>query len=289
MRLLSFHADNTEQFGAIVDGRVVSLSERMPEYATLRQVLEAGALVRAQDIAASSSADYHLKEIKFRPPITQPGKIVCISGNYAGSIDDTRHAGGIRSYPGVVLRTPETLVGHLEPLLKPPESDQYDYEGNIVLIIGREGRRIPQTQALAHIAGITLMNQGAVRDWSQRGGCDATAAKNFEKSGAMGPWLVTADELSAGANLQLTTRVNGEIRQHAETANMHFPFDQLISYLSIFLRLRPGDVIATGTPSGAGIQLNPPQFLQPGDRVAVEVPDIGTLENTVEAEVLADA
>ena len=284
MRLLSFQADNAEQFGAIIDGRVVSLSDRMPEYATLDHVLAAGALVRAQDIAASSSADYGLKEIHYRPPVTNPGKIICIGANYGTA--KAEHAVDRRpdEHPGIHLRTRESLVGHLEPILKPLETNEFDYAGEIALIIGREGRRIPRADALAHIAGITLMNGGCVSDWIGPGRRHITQSTNFERSGAMGPWLVTADECPPGASLNLVTRVNGEVRQDDETSRLHFPFDYLVSYLSTFLHLRPGDVISTGTPAGTGAQRDPAKFLVANDRVEIEVPEVGVLENRVEVE-----
>ncbi len=289
MRLLSFQADSAEQFGAIIDGRVVSLSERMPEYATLDHVLAAGALVRAQDIAASSSADYGLKDIGYRPPVTNPGKIICICDNFAppndadaGQPEDS----GTDAHPRVHLRTRESLVGHLEPILKPPESDAFDYAGEIALIIGREGRRIPRADALAHVAGITLMNEGCAQDWMGPGRRHVAQGANFERSGSLGPWLVTADECSLDASLHLVTRVNGDVRQDDETSHLRFPFDYLVSYLSTFLRLQPGDVIATGTPAGTGAQLDPERFLTADDRVEVEVPEVGVLENRVQVENL---
>ncbi len=289
MRLLSFQADSAEQFGAIIDGRVVSLSERMPEYATLNHVLAAGALVRAQDIAASSSADYGLKDIRYRPPVTNPGKIICIRDNFAPSDDadaEQPEESGADAHPRVHLRTRESLVGHLEPILKPPETNEFDYAGEIALIIGRVGRRIPRADALAHVAGITLMNEGCAQDWMGPGRRHVAQGANFERSGSMGPWLVTADEYSLDAPLHLVTRVNGDVRQDDETSRLRFPFDYLVSYLSTFLRLQPGDVIATGTPGGSGAQLDPARFLTADDRIEVEVPEVGVLENKVQLETL---
>ena len=284
MRLLSFNADNSEQFGAIVDERVVSLSERMPEYATLRHVLEAGALVRAVDIAASSSADYALKDVRVRPPITSPGKILCVERNYRAGDAAAAADAEPEQFPSVFLRTPETLVGHREPLLKPLESDEYDYAGAIALIIGREGRRIPREQALGHVAGLTLVNDGSVRDWMRHGRCNVTQGKNFERSGAMGPWLVTTDDCSPADDLHLLTRINGELRQEGRTASLRFPFAYLISYLSTFVRLRPGDVVVTGTPPGYGASMQPARFLAPGDQVSIAADGIGILENPVTDE-----
>ena len=171
--------------------------------------------------------------------------------------------------------------------MKPFESDQLDYEGEIVLIIGREGRRIPEHQAHEYIAGLTLMNEGSVRDWLRHAKFNVTQGKNFEHSGALGPWLVTADELDPRGEFRLRTIVNGETRQDDTTANLMFPFRYLVHYLSTFYRLKPGDVIATGTPNGSGARLDPPRYLAAGDVVEVTVEEIGTLRNTVVAETEA--
>ena len=179
------------------------------------------------------------------------------------------------------MRTPGSLVGHLEPIWNPPESKQLDYEGEIVLVIGKAGRRIAAADAWQHVAGLTLMNEGSVRDWLRHSKFNVTPGKNFERSGSLGPWLVTADELAPGAELHLMTRVNGELRQDDTTANLIFPFARLIEYLSSFMRLTPGDLIATGTPTGAGARFDPPKYLRGGDTVEVHVPEIGTLRNVV--------
>jgi 5-carboxymethyl-2-hydroxymuconate isomerase len=176
-------------------------------------------------------------------------------------------------------------VGHLEPILNPPESEQLDYEGEIVIVIGKAGRRIAESDAWSHVAGLTLMNEGSVRDWLRHSKFNVTPGKNFERSGSIGPWMVTADEFAAGAVLHLTTHVNGELRQDDTTANLIFPFARLIAYLSSFMRLVPGDLIATGTPTGAGARFDPPKYLRGGDIVEVHVPEIGTLRNTVIDEV----
>ncbi len=182
------------------------------------------------------------------------------------------------------MRTRESLTGHNQPLMDPPESDQLDYEGEIVIVIGKEGRRIPEKKAHEYIAGLTIMNEGSLRDFLRHAKFNVTQGKNFEKSGALGPWLVTPDELDPMGELRVMTRVNGEERQNDTTANLMFPFRYLISYLSTFYRLKPGDVIATGTPLGAGARFDPPKYLKEGDVVEVEVPGIGTLRNPVATE-----
>ncbi|MDH3644421.1 MAG: fumarylacetoacetate hydrolase family protein, partial [Gammaproteobacteria bacterium] len=182
--------------------------------------------------------------------------------------------------------TRESLVGHLQPILRPPESEQLDYEGEIVMVIGKAGRRIPADQSRDHVAGLTIMNEGSVRDWLRHSKFNVTQGKNFEKSGSLGPWMVSVDEFEGFDALHVTTTVNGEVRQDDGTDNLMFSFERLISYLSTFMRLQPGDLISTGTPTGAGARFDPPKFLKPGDVVEVEVPGIGKLSNPVEDEAL---
>ena len=153
-------------------------------------------------------------------------------------------------------------------------------------VIGKEGLRIPEDKSHEHIAGLTIMNEGSLRDFLRHAKFNVTQGKNFENSGALGPWMVTPDELDPMSELQVMTRVNGEERQNDVTANLMFPFRYLISYLSTFYRLKPGDIIATGTPNGAGARFDPPKYLKDGDVVEVEVPGIGTLHNEVATEVV---
>ena len=179
------------------------------------------------------------------------------------------------------MRTRESLVGHNEPLVRPPESNQLDYEGEIAIVIGREGRRIPEQEASAYIAGLSLLNEGSIRDWLRHAKFNVTQGKNFEKSGSLGPWMVTADEFNDYTNLSIGTHVNGQQRQSDTTANLLFPFRYLISYLSTFMRLKPGDIISTGTPNGAGARFEPPKYLEPGDVVEIDSPTIGLLRNGI--------
>jgi 5-carboxymethyl-2-hydroxymuconate isomerase len=282
VRLLSFRAGNRDRYGVVTAGGVVELSSRLGRNSpTLKAFVERG--LRPMPVHAPGDADYSLEEIEFLPPIRRPGKIVCIGVNYGNRNAEYRDTAAAR-YPSVFMRTAESLVGHGRPILRPPESEQLDYEGEIVLVIGKAGRRIPRESALGHVAGLSLMNEGSVRDWLRHAKFNVTQGKNFAASGSFGPWIVTADELDPAADLHLTTRVNDELRQDDTTANLIFPFDYLISYLSTFMPLRPGDVIATGTPTGAGARFDPPKYLQDGDVVAVTVPGIGTLENRVADE-----
>ena len=290
MRLASFRGGAGPSYGVCVDGGVVDLGRRLGAgRRTLRELLVAndrrpGVLDEVEALAAASGPDAGPDDIRYLPTVPDAQKIICIGVNYRDR--DAEYADGQRpaGYPSVFMRTRESLVGHRQPLIKPPESAQLDYEGEIVLVMGRGGRRIPAGIAWDHVAGLTLMNDGSVRDWLRHGKFNVTQGKNFEGSGALGPWMVTTDELAEGEALHLTTRVNGELRQRDSTANLRFGFAYLISYLSTFLRLKPGDLIATGTPAGAGVRFDPPRYLQAGDVVEVSVAQIGTLSNAVEDE-----
>ncbi|HWM27867.1 MAG TPA: fumarylacetoacetate hydrolase family protein [Woeseiaceae bacterium] len=284
MKLASFRRDGKETFGAVVDGGLVDLGPHLPACPDLGAVLKAGALVKLGSVVRGKRPDYAFDEVEFLPTLTRPEKIVCIGVNYADRNAEYKDGSSQPKYPSVFMRARESLTGHRQPLVKPLESDQLDYEGEIALIIGREGRRIPEQQAHEHIAGLTLMNEGSVRDWLRHAKFNVTQGKNFEQSGSLGPWLVTVDELDPMGELRLRTVVNGEVRQDDTTANLMFPFRYLIHYLSTFYRLQPGDVIATGTPGGSGARLEPPRYLTAGDTVEVTVEEIGTLCNTVVAE-----
>jgi 5-carboxymethyl-2-hydroxymuconate isomerase len=284
VRLLSFAVGDYESFGAVNgdgDG-IVDLGRLIGEqHPTLGAVLRAGELYSAMSLGATSKATISLEEIRYLPTVTDPEKIICIGINYGNRNEEYKDGADAPRYPSVFMRTPGSLVGHREPLVRPPESTQLDYEGEIVLVIGKEGRRIAEDEAWSHVAGLSLMNEGSVRDWLRHSKFNVTPGTNFERSGSLGPWMVTTDEFSAGAELHLTTHVNGELRQDDTTANLIFPFARLIAYLSSFMRLLPGDLIATGTPTGAGARFDPPKYLRAGDVVEVHVPSIGTLNNPV--------
>ena len=284
MRFLSFSHGGRASFGAVAGAGVVDLGARHSDLPDLRAALRAARLGPLAAEARTLSADIALTDIAYLPPIPNPEKIICIGVNYANRNEEYKDGSEAPKYPSVFMRSRDSLVGHLQVVLDPPESDQLDYEGEIVIVIGNGGRRIAAGDAHRHIAGLTIMNEGSVRDYLRHSKFNVTQGKNFEHSGAMGPWLVTPDELDPMAELQVITRVNGEQRQNDVTANLMFPFRYLISYLSTFYRLQPGDIIATGTPNGAGARFDPPKYLRPGDVVEVEVPGIGVLRNTVVAE-----
>jgi len=285
MRLLSFIADGRARFGLALDAGVVDLSARLPDIAGVAELIATHELAEIGRAHGAHGIDFRFDEIEYLPPIARPGKIVCIGVNYGDRNAEYRDGTAAPQYPSVFMRTPESLVGHGRPLMRPPESEQLDYEGEIVLVIGRGGRRIPRGDALNRVAGLSLMNEGSVRDWLRHAKFNVTQGKNFERSGSWGPWIVSCNETDPRTTMHLTTHVNGELRQDDTTANLIFPFDYLVSYLSSFMPLNPGDIIATGTPTGAGARFDPPKYLRDGDVVTVTVPGIGTLENEVRDEI----
>lgn len=284
MKFVSFEHQGNASFGAVVDDKLVDLGARHPELADLRDAIRKDQLTALSAEAASLEPDLAIGDITFLPPVPNPEKVICIGVNYANRNAEYKDGSSAPKYPSVFMRTRESLVGHEQALMDPPESDQLDYEGEIVIVIGKEGRRIAEADVPDHIGGLTIMNEGSLRDFLRHAKFNVTQGKNFEKSGSLGPWLVTCDELDPMGELQVITRVNGEERQNDVTSNLMFPFAYLVSYLSTFYRLKPGDVIATGTPNGAGARFDPPKYLKDGDVVEVEVPGIGILRNSVATE-----
>ena len=283
MRLASFLAEGVARFGVLEGGDLLDLTGTSG-CATVREVLEQDALPALRAAPRDRLARFSLASVVLLPPVPVPEKCFCVGVNYAERNAEYRDASEAPKYPSLFLRVPRSFVGHGEAIRRPPVSGQFDYEGEIALVIGRGGRGIARTAALSHVAGATLCNEGSVRDWLRHGKFNVTQGKNFDRSGSMGPFLVTADEIDLAAPLHLTTRVNGEVRQDDSTARLIFPFATLIEYISTFCTLRPGDVIVTGTPTGAGARFDPPRWLVPGDVVEVSVPGLGTLRNTVADE-----
>ncbi|MDG2375575.1 MAG: fumarylacetoacetate hydrolase family protein [Woeseiaceae bacterium] len=284
MKFLTFDANGQTSFGAVANGGVVDLGRRHEDLPDLRQAIREDRLGTLATEAKAADADYTLDDIIFLPPVPNPEKIMCVGVNYANRNAEYKDGSDLPKYPSLFMRSRESLTGHLQPILDPPESDQLDYEGEIVMIIGKECRRVSQADAHTVVAGLTIMNEGSLRDYIRHGKFNVTPGKNFESSGSVGPWMVTAEELDPMGEHQVTTHVNGEKRQNDTTESLMFPFRRIIEYLTSFCRLKPGDVIATGTPNGAGARFDPPKYLTNGDIVEVTVSGIGTLKNTVQPE-----
>ncbi|SHH69660.1 fumarylacetoacetate hydrolase family protein [Pollutimonas bauzanensis] len=285
MKIVSFEVGGQARFGVAQGTGIVDLTGRLGAgIHSLRDALAQGALEGIGASVLGAGPDFSLDEVKLLPPVPFPEKIICVGVNYGHRNEEYKDGSAAPRFPSVFPRFPGSFVGHGSPLLRPRESEQLDYEGEIAIVIGKRGRRIAQDDAESHIAGLTCLNEGTVRDWVRHGKFNVTQGKNFDASGSMGPWMATADEFDGYDRLEIITRVNGQERQRDTTANLIFSFRYLIHYISTWTTLQPGDVISTGTPIGAGVRFDPPRFLKAGDVVEVEVPGIGILCNKVANE-----
>lgn len=287
-RFVSFSTEQRRGYGVYTNEGIIDLSVRHGgTWPTLREVIEAGALGRLAEEAAGMVADVAPGAFRFEIPVPAPEKIICVGVNFPDRNEEYKDGQAAQSNPSLFIRFPRSFTGHEQPLIRPPESPQLDYEGEIVIVIGKGGRRIAEKDALGHIAALSLCNEGTIRDWVRHAKFNVTQGKNFDRSGAIGPWLVPFADESQIADIRLETRVNGEVRQQDRTSRMIFSFRKIISYISTFTTLVPGDVIVTGTPTGAGARFDPPIWLQPGDVIEVEADGIGILRNTVADEETA--
>jgi len=282
MKFITFLQDDQERLGGLKDGNDNAIVDITDGFGSLHDVLKNNHMQQAQNAVTNGEADLDINEVTLLPPITTAEKYFCIGVNYANRNAEYKDA----KNPSVFMRSRESFVGHGQFIERPPESHQLDYEGEIVVIIGKEGRRIKRENARDHIAGLCVMNEGTLRDWVRHAKFNVTQGKNFEKSGALGPWMVPLTDDIDLTNLKIQTRINGELRQDDHTSNMMFPIEFQIEYLSKFARLKAGDVIATGTPNGAGARFDPPKYLVPGDIVEVTCPGIGSLRNEVKDEIV---
>jgi 2-keto-4-pentenoate hydratase/2-oxohepta-3-ene-1,7-dioic acid hydratase in catechol pathway len=283
MKLASFKVRGRDSFGAVVGEGVVDLKTRLaPKYSSVLDLLRRDGLDEARATVQGVRPDFQLAEVELMPPVADPEKILCIGINYANRHTDYGDQ-DVPKYPSMFFRTPGSLVAHGQQIVRPPESEQLDYEGEIALVIGRSGRRIPESEALDFVAGATLCNEGTIRDWMRHGKFNVTQGKNWDATGSIGPWIATADEVDLTKPLHLTVKVNGEVTQDDTTASMIKSFAELIAYVSTFMTLKPGDILVTGTP----IKLKrneTPVWLKSGDIIEIAVPQIGVLRNTVKDE-----
>jgi 2-keto-4-pentenoate hydratase/2-oxohepta-3-ene-1,7-dioic acid hydratase in catechol pathway len=286
MKLVSFVIAGRPGYGAVKGAGVVDLTRHFAAkgVTTLRGLLAAGLMAEARDAVATAAPDVPLGGLDFAPVIPDPDKIICIGLNYRDHVAETGRTE--TANPALFARFAGSQVGHLQPMVRPAVSEEFDYEGELAVVIGTAGRHIPAGRALAHVAGYACYNEGSIRDW-QRHTSQFLAGKTFAGTGAFGPWLVTADEIPDPSRLTLQTRLNGQVVQSTTTDLMITAIPQLIAYCSTLLPLLPGDVIVTGTPGGVGAKRTPPLWLRPGDVVEVEISAIGCLRNPVVAEAEA--
>ena len=287
MKLLSFIHQGRETWGALVSAdAIVDLGKALPQYSTLTDYIASGAYLNAKQDVANKTADVKLADITFLPVIPKPEKIVCAVRNYMDHHQEVLAAGMHRELseePPIFLRVWRSQVAHGQPIICPKVSGSLDWEGELAVIIGKEGRNIAEADAFDHVAGYSCYNDGSIREW-QFHAKQIASGKNFESTGGFGPWMVTADEIAPNQELKLITRLNGEVVQSSHTGHMIFSIAKLISYASTIFTLVPGDVIATGTPAGVGWSRKPAWFMKPGDVCEVEIEGIGTLVNPIAAQ-----
>ena len=280
MKLCSFSKDGKSSYGLVNDAGIVDLGKRF-EAPTLRDFLAANKMQEASALV-SAEADYAFDDVDHDPVIPNPDKIICVGLNYHTHIEETGRE--VTTNPVLFARYAGSQIGHGAPLIKPLESDMFDYEGEVAVIIGKQGRRIPEADALDYVAGYACYNDGSVRDW-QKHTHQFMPGKTFANTGGFGPWMVTSDEIADPEQMHLQTRLNGELVQDTYVSMLVTSIPQLIAYCSTILPLLPGDVIVSGTPGGVGCKRTPPLFMKEGDICEVEVSGIGILRNPVQAEV----
>ena len=280
--LISFLHNNAARFGRLDGETVTDLTASFDgRFASLSDAANAGALA---ELYAADGASVALADVTLTAPLPSPGKIICVGVNFPDRNAEYKDGQSAPANPSLFIRFPGSFVGHGDDLRRPPESEQLDYEGEIAIVIGAGGRRIEAANAWDHIAAVTLCNEGTIRDWVRHAKFNVTQGKNFEKSAAMGPGLLAFTGPDMLADIELTTRVNGEIRQQDRTSRMIYSFTDIIAYVSTFTPLKPGDVLVCGTPTGAGARFDPPKWLKPGDIVEISADGLGTLSNGVRDE-----
>lgn len=277
MRLAYFEVEGRRRWGSVAGDTVTDLGAA--DGCSSFQNLLLGSSTQPS-AAAGGAASLPLSSVTLLPPIASPAtKVLALGWAYKSHQDETGHKAD--PFPFFFLKHAQSLVGHQQQIMRPSVSESYDFEGEFVVIIGKPGRHIPESQAMEHVAGYSILMDGSVRDWQKH---SVTAGKNFDRSSSFGPWIVTRDEIADPHALNLSTRLNGEVVQQASTGQLAWSVAYLIHYCSTFTTLQTGDVISTGTPGGVGSKRTPPLWLRPGDVLEVEVSGVGALSNTVTAE-----
>ena len=281
-RFASYRAEGKVFWGAVTEDGLVDLSAKFPHWPSLRDALIAGGLPTLAEAAKGQPVTH--RDVVYDMVLPGSTRILCVGVNFPDRNAEYKDGSDAPRHMSLFPRFASGFTGHDRPLIRPPESHQLDYEGEVAIVIGKGGRRIAEDDAYDHIAALTICNEGTIRDWVRHAKFNVTQGKNWDRSGALGPWIVPFEDPAQLDEARILTRLNGEVRQDDVVARMLFPVRRQIAYISTFMTLMPGDVIVTGTPTGAGARFDPPRFLAPGDVVEVEVSTIGTLRNTVEDE-----
>jgi 2-keto-4-pentenoate hydratase/2-oxohepta-3-ene-1,7-dioic acid hydratase in catechol pathway len=273
---LSFTAGGKPGFGALAGDAVVDLGRRTP-YASLRAALAAGAVDELKKAAQGATPDYKLSDVTLQTPVPDAEKIICIGVNYMAHIIEVGRK--VPEQPSVFFRLHSSLVPSGAPIVRPTTSRDFDYEGELAVVIGKSGHKIARADAMSYVAGYTLLNDGSIRDIQMKG--SLAMGKNFAATGSVGPYMLTADEVPDPARLTIETRLNGQRMQYSGVDDLIFDIPAIIEYVSAAILLTPGDIIATGTPDGVQLGKKEPRWMKPGDVIEIEVPNIGVLRNNV--------
>ncbi|MEP5732330.1 MAG: fumarylacetoacetate hydrolase family protein [Sulfitobacter sp.] len=284
MKFATCKTDKGSLYGAVTDAGFIALNAAFTQWPTLLDVVQAGGL--EQLAAATEGQAVTHQNVTYEMVLPNARRILCVGVNFPDRNAEYKDGSAAPKYMSLFPRFASGFTGHNHHLIRPPENHTLDYEGEVAIVIGKAGRRIAQEDAYDHIAALTICNEGTIRDWVRHAKFNVTQGKNWDKSGALGPWLVPFTDAAQLDDARIVTRVNGEVRQDDRLSRMTFPIRHEIEYISTFMTLLPGDIIITGTPTGAGARFDPPRYLAPGDVVEVEVNGIGTLRNTVEDETI---
>jgi 2-keto-4-pentenoate hydratase/2-oxohepta-3-ene-1,7-dioic acid hydratase in catechol pathway len=275
MKLASYTVDGKPSYGVVTEDGVITVSGRLSGAPTLRDAIANDRLAEMRRFAGGTP-DYRVEDLRFLPVIPNPDKVLCVGVNYKAHATEVGRE--LPPQPTLFARLLNTLVGHGGEMIRPRISEHFDFEGELAIVIGKPCRYVKPEQALDYVAGYTIFIDGSVRDYQKH---SVTAGKNFPSTGPLGPWIVTTDEIPDPARLALTTRLNGQQVQHSGTDQMIYSIPKIISYVSEFTPLLPGDVIATGTPEGVGHGRTPPLWMKAGDTLEVEISSIGTLRTKI--------
>jgi len=284
MRFATYTSGGETFYGAVTDTGMIALNDAFPDWPTLFDAVQADGLDVLAKVAEGKGVTH--RNVQYEMVMPNVRRILCVGVNFPDRNAEYKDGSEQPKYMSLFPRFASGFTGHDRPLIRPPENHTLDYEGEVAIVIGKGGRRISQENAYDHIAALTLCNEGTIRDWVRHAKFNVTQGKNWDNSGSIGPWLVPFTDAAQLDDARIITRVNGEVRQDDVLSRMMHPIRREIEYISTFMTLEPGDIIVTGTPTGSGARLDPPQYLKPGDVVEVEVNGIGTLRNTVEDEAV---
>ena len=283
-KFVSINVDDQNIFGVETDKGVIDLTSKNSEWKSLYDVVKNNGFDRLISSIDDSETIVPKGSYEYNIPISNPEKIICVGINYPDRNEEYKDGQNTPQNMSLFVRFPRSFVGHGCPIIRPKVSKQLDYEGEVAIVVSKEGRHITEDDAYNYISAISICNEGTIRDWVRHAKFNVTQGKNFEKSGSIGPFLIPFKNKKQLEDIEIETRVNDEVRQNDRTSRMLFNIPKQINYISTFTTLMPGDIIITGTPTGAGARFDPPKFLKPGDRIEVSVEGIGTLINTVEDE-----